>query len=107
MKNVLIPKKSLFIRILFLLTIPLIFLGATITALQVGNQVQSLNELHKIESRWVFDNLHSELGADFKVPEVFENISALKSKLRVKADALHLAEISIWDVLNQHAVTGS
>ena len=97
-------KTTLFSRIMVRLTFPLFFLGACFTAVQLTNQINIMNEFHKIESRFAFEATQKALSVEMKKPESLTDLDALKSKLETMASFHRITEIEIFDLKNRNSI---
>jgi len=97
-------KTTLFTRITFRLTFPLLFLAAIFTGIQLTNQMNALNESYKMESRVAFDSIQKLLGEIMKDQENFSDLSPLKEKLGAVSSDFRISSIQIFDLFNRSAL---
>ena len=92
------PKTSLVHRILLRLTLFFFILGTLIAAIQLTNQIQTLNEIYRVESQWAFDNLYKQLSEAVKNPESLNHLRALREKTDQWTASYHFSEIGIFNL---------
>lgn len=92
-------KTKLYARIMLWLSLPLFVLGAIFTAVQLTNQINALNQLHKIQSEFAFQGVQRTLPAFFRDPQYFENMVALKQTLEKIGKIYHVSKIDAYSVL--------
>ncbi len=93
-----LPKTSLFARIMFWLCIPLFFLGAIFTAIQLTNQIVAFNKIYRIESEIGFENIQKILGLEMKKPQTLGNLPALKRKVETLRSFYRLKAIHLFNL---------
>ncbi len=94
-------KTTLFTRIIIRLTIPLLTLAAIFTALQLTNQMNTMNEYYKIESRLAFDSVEKALAAAAQNSEMIADPQKLKQQLAHFTGNLRITPIQIFDLFNR------
>ncbi len=94
-------KTTLFSRITVRLTIPLLTLAAIFTALQLTNQMNTMNEYYKIESRLAFDSVEKALAELAKDPESISDPQELKKRLDLATGNFRITPIQIFDLFNR------
>ncbi len=97
------PKISLFMRIMLRLCFPLFILGSTITALQLTNQINTLNELHRIESQWAFERIQGILEQEFK-EGLPSDLLTLKRKIEDMKSAYGVLDIEIFNAIEKNPI---
>lgn len=96
-------RATLFSRIMFRLTLPLVFLTLVFTAIQLMNQMNAMNEFHKIESRYAFDALQKAVKAEMQKETDYKS-PAFRAILKKIEDLQHLASIDLFNVLDHEPV---
>ncbi len=94
-------KTTLFSRITVRLTFPLLTLAAFFTAIQLTNQMNTMNEYYKIESRLAFDHAQKVLAELVKDPENISDPQKLKEPLDLFAHNFRIAPIQMFDLFNR------
>ncbi len=92
-------RTTVFARIMIRLSFPLFFLGALFTGIQLTQQISSMNEFYRIESRFAFESVQKILSGQMKGYQSDDQLPALKKKLealegtyRVKIDLFNLLD---------------
>lgn len=93
---------SLFARIMIRLSVPLFFLGAIFTAIQLTNQINAMNHFYSIESRVAFEAIRDALHSKLRNPQTLQDPEAIKSELRALAKIHRVTDVRLYDLL-QHA----
>ncbi|HLD50639.1 MAG TPA: GGDEF domain-containing protein, partial [bacterium] len=93
-------RTSLFWRILFRLSLLFFVLGALVAAIQLTNQIQTLNEIYRIESQWAFDNFHKQLSISAHDAQNIEELRALGQKTARWKNLYHFKEVGIFNALD-------
>ena len=101
------PKTSLFWRILFRLSLLFFVLGSLVAALQLTNQIQTLNEIYRIESQWAFDNFHKQLSILANDAQTVDDLRALGQRTERWKKLYHFTEIGIFNTLESTSLLNS
>ena len=96
-------KISLFMRIMLKLCFPLFLLGSIFTAIQVTNQINTLNELHRIESQWAFEGIQEALEEEFKQGSS-SDLLMLEQKIEDMKISYGVSDIQIFDAVEKHSI---
>lgn len=94
-------RTTLFIRIMIRLCIPLFFLGAGFMAIQLTNQISTLNRIHQLESRLALDALTKVLDDSASGGEFLHDPQKLVQKLEKIETLYHLEPVQIFEVLEK------
>ncbi len=100
-------KKSLFIRIVLQLTIPLILLATLLTALQVSIQLISLNKINQTESRWIFSAFDQKIRDEFKSSKSENDMLRLDQRCKSNLSEFNVSEISFFNYLKNSPVNSN
>jgi diguanylate cyclase (GGDEF)-like protein len=97
-------KTTLFTRITIRLTLPLFFLAAIFTGLLLTNQMNTLNQYYKIESRVAFDAIQKGLSQLIKAQKDFSDLGNFKTKLEVLPSSYRVTPIQIFDLFKRSSL---
>lgn len=98
-------KHSLFARILIRLTIPLFLLATIVSAVQLVNQIQSLNQYFQVESHLIFVSVQRALDKILENPNSTEHpetiLPAIERSISLKSSHVSL---TIYDLYSHSAL---
>jgi len=97
-------RTTLFTRILVRLCIPLFFLGAIFTALQLTTQINALNEYYKIQSQFVFTGIRTVLLKKLK-NNGLSDVRGAENAVKEAKRRYQVESINIFDVTNEEPLT--
>lgn len=93
-------KKTLFARIMIGVTLPLLFLILVFTAIQLSNEIASMNKIFKIQSRFALETIQKTLTLTLSSPGTRSNPLALPTAL-AELEKIHgQSRISLFDLLS-------
>lgn len=92
-------KTTLFLRILFRLTIPLIFLATVVTALQLMNEIKLMNRFYKVESKLIVESMIQSIGKALDNGSQLDKPELLRMKIRQTVTAEREIPIQIFDMV--------
>ncbi len=95
------PKNSLFTRVLTVLNLPLFFLGLIFIVIQLTNQMQALNLLHRMEGRFAFEALEKILSSEIKFDADADSIA---KRFHGLEESYGVSNVTLYDYLNQKPV---
>jgi len=104
------PKKkkrkqtSLFARIMVRLTFPLLFLAGVFTAVQLTNQMNSMNRSYAVESRFAFDTIHKTLEQELKEESIWADPSDLRTQLEKLTELSRVKSIQLYDLFDRSSL---
>ena len=99
-------KTTLFARIFFRLCIPLLFLGTVFVAIELTQQVRTLNEVHRFKSQRVFLLLQKKLSKEIRKQTTLGENSEFKKQMDHLAMLHHLPPIQIFDNSEHRLILG-
>ncbi len=87
------PQTFLYARIMLWITLPLFFLGVFFTAIQLTQQLNTLNQVNRIQSEIAFSNIYKVLRPEFQKEANFTETAAFLTLFKnLKAN------YKIWDI---------
>lgn len=93
-------KTTLFLRILFRLTLPLIFLATVVTALQLMNEIKAMNRFYKVESKLIVESMIHDIGRALRNGTHLSQPDLLKMQIGQTVTSERQVPIQIYDVIN-------
>ncbi|MBN1688682.1 MAG: sensor domain-containing diguanylate cyclase [Candidatus Omnitrophica bacterium] len=100
-------KTTLFSRIMIRLSLPLIFLAVTFSALQLWNKITTLHELHQIQSRFTFDSIQKSLQNEVMERHGLGDIVSFREMIDTMINLHPVENIEIFDLLKREPVIQS
>jgi len=93
-------KTTLFTRIMLGLTLPLLFLTVVFTAIQLRNEMRTIQDSYQIRSRFAFESVHRTLDVTMKDPDISGNldtVTMLMQQLEIAHDGITVCLYSLID----------
>lgn len=100
------PRTFLYARILIWITIPLFFLGVFFTALQLTQQITTLNKINRIQSEIAFKGVYKFLKPEFQKEENFSDLASFKKSFAELKQNYGIYQLDAYDVLGNKPLFG-
>ncbi len=100
-------KTTLFARIMFGLTFPLLFLSVAFTAIQLRNEMRTIRESYQIRSRFAFETVNRTLEITLRDPEVSQNRDTVLMLMQQLENAHEGITICLYSLLERGLIPES
>ncbi len=98
-------KSTLFARIMIRLCLPLLALGAMVTAVQLTSQLSTVNEITRLESRFALEAIHQKVSEELnRIDDAAGDTKNLRKMLHSIAEFYHAESIEMVDMLTRRSV---